>query len=147
MSSNQQQVPSQPPEVPWTQPNGIYATYELHCHCGAIRYNMKISPPLHQEETESKEQCVAVECNCSHCERKGIITVHPLAKHIEFTQGLEDRVNYYTAMKKNPHWFCRKCGSTLGTDLTYLMKEVLGMENRCSINVSSEVFRNGDRVY
>ena len=135
MSSHEQQ-PAQTPEVPWTQPNGIYGHYDLHCHCGAIKYKMKLSPPLYKEETEDKEQCIPVECNCSYCERNGYIGVHPLAKDVEFTQGLEDRVSYYTAMKKNPHWFCRKCGSVVGTDLTWLMKEVFGMENRMTINVS-----------
>lgn len=63
---------------------------------------MKISPPLYEEQTEGKEQCVAVDCNCSHCERKAMISVHPLAKDVEFTQGLVDRVEYYSGMQKNP---------------------------------------------
>lgn len=101
-------APATPPDVPWTQPNGIYATYDMHCHCGAIRYTMRISPPLYKEQTEGKDQCVAVECNCSHCERKAIIGVHPLAKDVEFTQGLEDRAEYYCGMKKNPVGTARK---------------------------------------
>ena len=117
MSSDQQQAPSPPQEVPWSQPNGIYATYDLHCHCGAIRYTMKISPPLYAEHTEGKEQCVAVECNCSYCERNGIIAVHPLANDVEFTQGLEDRAKYYTGMKKNPHWLiCSHIGHKTTND-------------------------------
>jgi hypothetical protein len=124
-----------PSEVPWTQPNGIYATYDLHCHCGAIKYKMKLSPPLYAEQTEGQEQCVAVECNCSMCERNGYWGVHPLAKDVEFTQGLEDRTNYYFAAKKSPVWLCRHCGSVLGTDLTFLMEEVFKTENRCTINV------------
>ena len=137
--SQDQQPSSKPPEVPWTQPNGIYATYDLHCHCGAIKYKMKLSPPLYKEETEGKEQCIPVECNCSYCERNGYIAVHPLANDVEFTQGLEDRVSYYTGAKKCPHWFCRKCGSVVGTDLTCLMENVFGMENRTTINASVHV--------
>lgn len=101
-SEERQQPPATPPEVPWTQPNGIYATYDMHCHCGTIKYTMRISPPLYQEQTEGKEQCVAIECNCSHCERTAAISVHPLATDVEFKQGLEDRVEYYCGMKKNP---------------------------------------------
>ena len=126
---------TQPTEVPWTQPNGIYATYDLHCHCGAIKYQIKLSPPLFAEQTEGKEQCVAVECDCSWCARHGIWAVHPLAEDVEFTQGLNDRVSYYFATKKNPQWICRHCGSALGTDLTYLMEEVFKAESRCTINV------------
>ena len=124
-----------PLEVPWTQPNGVYATYDLHCHCGAIKYKMKLSPPLYLEQTEGKEQCQAVECNCSFCERNGYWAAHPLAKDVEFTQGLDDRMDYYTGPKKNPHWLCRYCGSALGTDLTWLMDNVFKSDHRYTINV------------
>ena len=134
MSSNEQQASSKP-EPPWTKPNGIFATYDLHCHCGAIRYTMKLSPPLYAEQTEGKERCVAVECHCSSCQRHGYIAAHPLASDVEFTQGLEDRAMYYTAAKKNPHWFCRKCGCVVATDLTWLMQEVFHDESRFTINV------------
>lgn len=133
MSTDQEKTKG--PEVPWTQSNGIYADYNLHCHCGAICFNMRLSPPLYKEQTEGKEQCIPVECDCSHCERTGLIAIHPLAKDVKFTQGLEDLVEYYSGAKKNPHWFCNKCGSTLGTDLTWLMKEVFRAENRYTINV------------
>lgn len=96
---------------------------------------MKLSPPLYKEETEGKEQCVAVECNCSYCERNGYIGVHPLASDVEFTQGLEHRISYWTGNKKNPHWFCGKCGSVVATDLTWLMENVFKMENRVTVNV------------
>ena len=138
MASDEQRSESKPAEVPWTQPNGIYATYDLHCHCGAIRYIMKISPPLYEEHAEGKEQCVAVECNCSYCERNGSLSVHPLAKDVEFTQGLEDRVNYYSGIKQNPHWFCRHCASVIGIDLTSLMEQMDGMETRYTINVCTK---------
>lgn len=99
---------------------------------------MTLSPPIYIEDTQGKEQAVAVECDCSHCERKGLICLHPLAKDVEFTQGLEDRKEYLCASKKNPHWFCGKCGSTLGTDISGLMRE-LGVEERYSINVSTTI--------
>lgn len=76
-----------PPEFPWTQPNGIYGHYQLHCHCGAIKYTMKLSPPLYQEESQGKAQCVGVECECSFCERNGYTAVHPLAEDVEFNTG------------------------------------------------------------
>lgn len=44
-------------------------------------------------------------------------------------------MNYYTGKKENPHWFCRRCASVLGIDLTNLMA-TRGMENRYTINVS-----------
>jgi hypothetical protein len=36
---------------------------------------------------------------------------------------------YLTARRKNPHWFCKNCGSTLGTDLAWLMENILVNEN------------------
>ena len=129
--------PPTPPSPPWTTPNGIAATYPLNCHCGAIRLTMTLSPPLYPSQTEGKEQCVAVSCTCSHCARHGAISVHPLAKDVAFTQGLEERGEYLCGMKRNPHWFCKKCGCFVGTDLGWLMESVFGMENRCTINVST----------
>ncbi|WPG98595.1 Hypothetical protein R9X50_00138800 [Acrodontium crateriforme] len=132
-----------PPEVPWTQPNGISAAYDLHCHCGAVRLSMNISPPLYEEDTQGKEQCVAVECDCSHCERHGFWAVHPLQKDVEWTRGLEHRGEYLMGSKKCPHYFCKLCGSVLATDLTFLMENVFKMENRYSINI--RMLKNFDR--
>lgn len=43
---------------------------------------------------------------------------------------------YLTGRRKNPHWFCKNCGSTLGTDLTWLMENVLGDEEpRVTVNL------------
>ena len=89
MTSESNNKPRGPIEPPWTQPNGISATYACHCHCGAVRWDMTLSPPLYAEQTQGKEQCVAAECNCSHCERHGSLAVHPLATDIVFTKGLE----------------------------------------------------------
>lgn len=141
MSSSEQisasdQPPSNPPELPWTQPNGVSQKYDLHCHCGAIRLSMKLSPPLYEEQTQGKEQCVAVECNCSHCERHGYWAVHPLQKDVEWIQGLEHRGEYRMGNKVCPHYFCKLCGCVLATDLTFLMENILKMENRYTINVS-----------
>lgn len=38
-------------------------------------------------------------------------------------------------MKKNPHWFCKLCGSTLGSDLGWLMENVFHDEPRNTINL------------
>lgn len=77
------------PQVPWTIPNGISAVYTLTCHCTAIELTMKLSPPLLASETQGKEQCVAIECLCSHCVKHGSIAVHPLAKDVVFTKGTD----------------------------------------------------------
>lgn len=121
-------------EPPWPEPNGITATYDLHCHCGAVRYKITVSPPLYEEDAKGKERWTAVECNCSHCERFGAINVHPLSSNIEFTQGQDHLVEYRCAAKENPHFNCKFCGCFLVSDLTTIM-EKMGMEKRMAVNV------------
>lgn len=78
--------------VPWPEENGVWQTYDLHCHCGAIRYKMAISPPLLESESQGKGIYTALVCDCSYCERNGVIACHPRAKNVQFTQGLVSRL-------------------------------------------------------
>lgn len=127
---------------PWPPETGIWASYALHCHCGAIRLTMKVSPPLLSSQAEGKGVYPAVVCNCSHCTRQGYIACHPKVENVEFTKGLEDRAEYRCGGKKNPHWFCRKCGCVVGTDITDMMTNAMGMgdELRFTINVSETFY-------
>jgi hypothetical protein len=77
-----------PPSVPYPPSTGVFATYPMQCHCAAIQYTIKLSPPLLESESEGKGIYTALECDCSHCERKGIIACHPLLKDVEFTEGV-----------------------------------------------------------
>ncbi|KAM0723546.1 hypothetical protein Q7P37_000533 [Cladosporium fusiforme] len=125
-----------PPKTPWPPETGIWATYALSCHCAAIQYTMRISPPLLASEAAGKEVYTAIECECTHCETKGQISCHPKMENVVFTQGLAHRNTYLTASRNNPHWFCALCGSTLGTDLTWLTENVFhDGEPRCTINL------------
>lgn len=76
------------PGVPWPPSTGVFATYPLQCHCAAIQYTMRISPPLLESDSEGKGVYTALECDCTHCERKGIIACHPMLADVKFTQGL-----------------------------------------------------------
>lgn len=143
-------------QVPWPAPTGVSATYAMACHCDAIQWTIKLSPPLLESQSEGKGVYTALECDCTHCERKGLIACHPKAKDVVFTQGLvercpssclwligwltghgeqEHRAQYLCGARKNPHWFCGLCGSTLGTDLTWLMESVMHKEPRYTINL------------
>lgn len=136
MATDQQSGAPPAVEAPWPASNGIWASYDLHCHCGSVRYSMKVSPPLFEQQTEGKEQYTVIECHCSHCERQGALCVHPLVENIEWTQGVEHRGTYLCASKKSPHFFCKNCGCFLATDLSWLMENVFKSENRMSMNVS-----------
>lgn len=129
--------PSQPPpQAPWPEETGVWHTYKMHCHCGTIRWTLNISPPLFPDhDPENKGIYSPVNCECSYCQRNGILPIHPKVENIVWEQGLEDRKEYLTASKKCPQWFCGKCGSSIGTDLRSLCERE-GMEARIGINVS-----------
>lgn len=80
------------PSFPWPEETGVWQTYDLHCHCGVIRWKMSISPPLLESQAQGKGIYTAILCDCSYCERNGVIACHPKAKNVEFTQGLVGRV-------------------------------------------------------
>ncbi|EMC92151.1 hypothetical protein BAUCODRAFT_115517 [Baudoinia panamericana UAMH 10762] len=110
-------------ELPWSPPNGVYGNYDLHCHCGAVRFRMKLSPPLYTSETtnEHPERSISVNCHCSYCSRIGYWALYPFAKDIEWVKGLEHRREYRAGAKKNPFWACGQCHCVLGANLRNLM--------------------------
>ena len=76
-------------KVPWPPSTGVFATYPLQCHCAAIQYTITISPPLlESDDPEGKGVYTALECDCTHCERKGLISCHPKLADVKFSQGL-----------------------------------------------------------
>ncbi len=52
--------------------------YEANCHCGTIKYAIKL-PPLESMEIMS--------CNCSICTKNGYLNVYPKRKDIVFEEG------------------------------------------------------------
>ncbi|GHE41597.1 GFA family protein [Vulcaniibacterium thermophilum] len=68
------------------------------CHCGAVRFTVEGAP----------EQ--AVECNCSHCRRKGFLLWFVPRAALEVHAG-EDRLSTYTFNRHViQHRFCATCG-------------------------------------
>jgi len=53
--------------TPWPPANGHFGAYSLHCHCGAVHWTMKLSPPLFAEHTtaEHPERTAVNECLCT----------------------------------------------------------------------------------
>ena len=73
-------------------------TYDGGCHCGAVRFRVRVS---------SHE---AVDCNCSMCQKKGILHLIVPPEDFQLLQG-NDRLTTYTfntGIAK--HTFCRICG-------------------------------------
>lgn len=82
-------------------------SYEASCHCGAIKYSVKL-PPL--ETTE------IINCNCSICSTNGYLNVYPNCDKIEYHAGEELMKGYKFGREKFTHLFCPTCASSLFVD-------------------------------
>lgn len=72
--------------------------YHGSCHCGAVTYEveMEIGP--------------VIECNCSHCSRKGFLLAFVPASQFTLQTG-EDKLTKYNFNKHLiDHMFCSVCG-------------------------------------
>ena len=71
---------------------------EGSCHCGAVRF------------TARGEVDQVIECNCSHCSRKGLLLWFAPREALDVTQG-EDRLATYRFNRRViEHRFCTTCG-------------------------------------
>jgi hypothetical protein len=82
-------------------------SYSGSCHCGKIKY--EVAGALEQ----------AMECNCSHCSRKGYLLWFVGRDQLQFKVG-ENQLATYTFNKHViKHHFCPDCGCApfgFGTD-------------------------------
>ncbi len=70
------------------------------CHCGTVRFRVKLSNGLH----------TARRCTCSYCRMRGAVAVSAELDGLEVLEG-EDALTLYqfnTGVAK--HYFCSKCG-------------------------------------
>lgn len=70
------------------------------CHCGAVKFEVNAGPGPDK----------VIECNCSHCSRKGLLLWFVPREALNTTEG-EDRLQTHTFNKKViEHRFCPTCG-------------------------------------
>lgn len=69
------------------------------CHCGKVRYTaeLDLSKPV-------------VECNCSHCQIKGLLLAFIPESAFKLTVGEENLMEYRFNTTKLQHLFCKICG-------------------------------------
>lgn len=73
-------------------------TYTGSCHCGAVKFTV-------DADIEK-----IMECNCSHCARKGFLLSFVPAENVTIESG-EDNLTEYRFNKKHiAHLFCKTCG-------------------------------------
>jgi hypothetical protein len=73
-------------------------TYEGGCHCGAVRFRVRV------------KEYEAVECNCSMCQKKGILHLIVPPEDFQLLQGSESLATYTFNTGVAKHTFCRICG-------------------------------------
>ena len=73
-------------------------TYTGGCHCGAVRF----------EVISTLEK--VIECNCSHCEKKGLLLTFVPKTQFTLLQGEVELTEYRFNKKKIAHLFCKVCG-------------------------------------
>ncbi len=73
-------------------------TYTGGCHCGAVRYEV---------ETELGP---VMECNCSHCSKKGFLLHFVPAGQFRLLSGEQNLTEYRFNTKRIAHLTCATCG-------------------------------------
>lgn len=68
------------------------------CHCGAVKFEV---------ETDLNG---LMECNCSHCYRKGMVLAFVGRDQLRIKQGEDATTSYFFNAHKVDHRFCRTCG-------------------------------------
>ncbi|KAK3986223.1 centromere protein V [Cladorrhinum sp. PSN332] len=84
-------------------------TYPASCHCGYIKFDVTLSPPLSQQQV--------IDCSCSICRRAGYLLVYP--PHAQVTwhdDSLARTAAYRFNSKTKDQLFCPKCGISIGID-------------------------------
>jgi hypothetical protein len=82
-------------------------TYAGGCHCGAVRF------------TATADISTVIECNCSHCARKGLLLAFAPRQDFTLEKGQESLTEYRFNKRAIAHQFCKVCGVepfSFGTD-------------------------------
>lgn len=85
-------------------PTSESSFHKANCHCGAVRFTVKLSPPLNEYPTSS--------CNCSICTKNGYLLVYPPITDVTFERGQDGLKSYRFATRQAEHQFCGECGSS-----------------------------------
>ena len=73
-------------------------TYEGGCHCGKVRYRA------------TADISTVMECNCSHCAKKGFLLAFTPIENFELASGEDALTEYRFNKGAIQHLFCSTCG-------------------------------------
>ncbi|ROW12879.1 hypothetical protein VPNG_04689 [Cytospora leucostoma] len=107
--------------TPESRPGQVY---EAGCHCGYIKFDVTLSPPLPENKV--------LNCNCSACRRFGYLLVWAIPPHaekdpdrekVQWRGDSEARLSRYRFnTKQKDQLFCPKCGASIGIDFRDFFK-------------------------
>ena len=109
--------------------------YTGGCHCGAVKYEV---------ETDLSE---VMDCNCSHCAKKGFLLAFVPADQFQLLSGEESLTEYRFNKKAIAHLFCSICGvQSFGRGSGPDGKEVVALNARCldGIDMSTLTIKHVD---
>lgn len=73
--------------------------YTGGCHCGKVRYEF------------DGDVSEVMECNCSHCSKKGMLLYFVDKDKFKLLSGAENLSEYTFNKKAIRHLFCKTCGT------------------------------------
>ena len=73
-------------------------THQGSCHCGAVTYDV------------TADITSALRCNCSHCQRKGLLLTFTPESSFTLKSGEGDLIKYNFNKHLIDHVFCKTCG-------------------------------------
>lgn len=73
-------------------------THQGSCHCGAVTFTV---------DTDLEK---VIDCNCSHCARKGFLLTFVPKEQFHLITGEENLTEYFFNKKMIHHLFCKTCG-------------------------------------
>ncbi|KAJ5653955.1 hypothetical protein N7490_000958 [Penicillium lividum] len=89
---------------PRPPPTSESSSHKGNCHCGAVRFSFKLSPPLHEYPVNS--------CNCSICTKNGYLLVYPNIADFTLSSGQDVLKDHRFVNGVVRHQFCGGCGSS-----------------------------------
>ena len=88
-------------------------TYPGSCHCGNIKYLVKLSLPPQKGAHPFDQKPKIYKCNCTTCHKMGLFHVRPVNPGDQFLLLSPDpsELGEYRCFSKNHAWhFCKTCG-------------------------------------
>lgn len=92
--------------------------YTASCHCQAVKISFEAEP-----FTE------ILECNCSHCHKKGFSLIFLPTDQLTILSGEDSQTEYRFNKKTIAHLFCKTCG------VQVYSKALMGEQEMSAINV------------